>query len=41
MLPKTAFVEICFLLRLPMQPIFKEKSIYPDFVHIWLARRPN
>ena len=24
-----------------MYPIFKEKSNYPDFLHIRMARRPN
>jgi hypothetical protein len=27
--------------KLPMQPIFKEKSNYPDFLHIPMACRPN
>jgi hypothetical protein len=27
--------------KLPMQPIFKEKSNYPDFLHIRMFRRPN
>jgi len=27
--------------KLPMYPIFKEKSNYPDFLHIRIGRRPN
>ena len=27
--------------KLPMQPIFKEISSYPDFLRIRIARRPS
>ena len=35
--PKTA---VCRILS-PLQPIFKEKSNYPDFLHNRMARRQN
>ena len=41
MLPKIAVCRKFFHFKLPMEPIFKENSNYPDFLHIRMARRPN
>jgi hypothetical protein len=38
---KTAACRIFFQLKPPKQPVFKETSNYPDFLHIWMARRPK